>query len=94
MKAISKPKFSILFPNQWAVDSFLRKLKSAAGWDYKASMDGRFVKLTPKGGDEYILIGLNRGRGVFNIEFNGEKLPRTAEEIWKEILEYAARYRC
>ncbi len=94
MTAIFPPKTSILFPNQWAVDSFLRKLKTRPDWEFKASSDERRVRVKPKGSADGILIGLNKGLASITLDLNGEKLPAGSDEVWKEIYEFANRYRC
>jgi hypothetical protein len=93
MSTAYRPKTTIQFPNQWAVDSFLRKLKSTQGWEYQASSDGMRVRINPKGGAEYILIGLNKGGTIISLDLNGEKLARGSDAVWKELFEYADRYR-
>ncbi|HKP97026.1 MAG TPA: hypothetical protein VJ385_14845 [Fibrobacteria bacterium] len=94
MTTAFKPKTSLLFPNQWAVDSFLTKLKTATGWEYEASSDKKQVKAKPKGQPEGILIGLNKGGSLITVELNGEKLAAGSDDAWKQIFEFAGRYRC
>jgi hypothetical protein len=95
-----RPKARIMFPNTWAVNSFLLKLKRFSTHEFTASMDGRHVKVRPQGGgSEYILIGLNKagGRGdggAVTVEINAEKLSAMTDSIWNEIYDYARRYRC
>ncbi|MDB5049992.1 MAG: hypothetical protein JWO30_3063 [Fibrobacteres bacterium] len=93
MSSLYRPKTTIQFPNEWAVNSFLLKLKSALGWEYLASSDEMQVKIKPRGGAEYILIGLNKGGSPITLNLNGEKLTQGSEAVWKEIFDYANRYR-
>jgi hypothetical protein len=94
MKTSVRPKNKIMFPNAWAVDNFLNRLKRNTGWEYKASSDARHVKVKPKGAADYILIGLNKSRcGYLEVEINAEKLGPGADPFWAEIFEHASRYR-
>ena len=95
MKTSVRPKNKILFPNAWAADSFLARLKRSAGWEYLASSDDSHIKVKPKGAPEYILIGLNRSRqgGYLELELNAEKLGHGADAYWAEIFDHARRYR-
>jgi hypothetical protein len=88
-----QPKNKLSFPNQWAVNSFLRRLKAVQEWEYSASLDGRFVKLKPRLDSEYILIGLNKAGGIFTVDMNGEKLG-AIDDIWRRIFAFANLYRC
>jgi hypothetical protein len=95
MKSSVNPKNKIMFPNTWAVNSFLNRLKRSAGWEYEASSDDAHVKVKPKGAREYILIGLNKSRqgGYLEVELNAEKLGAGADGYWTEIFDHARRYR-
>jgi hypothetical protein len=88
-----RPKAKILFPNSWAVDSFLTKVKRASGWDYKSSMDGKTITVKPNQSNDYILIGLNKGTSGIVAEINAEKLGEGADRFWIEIHNYARRYK-
>jgi hypothetical protein len=96
MKTSVRPKNKIMFPNTWAVNSFLNRLKRSAGWEYQASSDDAHVKVKPKGAPDYILIGLNKTRqgGYLEVELNAEKLGPGADRFWGEIFDHARRYRC
>jgi hypothetical protein len=95
MKTSVSPKNKIMFPNTWAVDSFLTRLKRSTGWEYEASSDDTHIKVKPKGAPDYILIGLNRSRqgGYLEMELNAEKLGNGADKYWAEIFDHARRYR-
>jgi hypothetical protein len=95
MKTSVSAKNKIMFPNTWAVNSFLTRLKRTIGWVYEASSDDAHVKVKPKGASEYILIGLNKTRegGYFEVELNAEKLGQGADKFWAEIFDHARRYR-
>jgi hypothetical protein len=95
MKSSVRPKNKIMFPNAWAANSFLNRLKRSAGWEYLASSDNAHVKVKPKGAADYILIGLNKSRecGYLEIELNAEKLGPGADGYWDEIFNHARRYR-
>jgi hypothetical protein len=97
MSSSFRPKAKIMFPNSWAANSFLTKVRQATGWDWSASSNGSNIKVKPKGAPEYILIGLNKGRGeggVVNVEFNAEKLGQDADPFWIQIYDWARPYRC
>ncbi len=90
-----RPKNTIMFPNQWAVDSFLLRLKRSSGWDFFAFSNGTQFKLSMERGGDYILIGLLRSRGNIELAINGEKLNRGhADKFWSKIYEFAGRYKC
>ncbi|MDB5104582.1 MAG: hypothetical protein JWP91_2271 [Fibrobacteres bacterium] len=91
-----RPKARIQFPNTWALNSFLLKLKRFSGWEYIASSDQTHVKVKPKGANEYILIGLNKagGHGAIEVDINAEKLGDRTDHFWIELYDYARRYRC
>lgn len=89
-----KPKNRLRFPNQWAADSFLLKLKSSRTWTYVPSCDGRGAKLDLKGGGQSILIGLNKEMSFQYVDLNGESLGRDSDAVWKEIFDYGRRYNC
>ncbi len=88
-----RPKNKIAFPNRWAVDSFLLKVKRASGWEYVAASNNTDIKIRPKGAEDYILIGLLKSRGGFEVEINAEKSGRASDQLWQTIFEYANRYR-
>lgn len=94
MRTSVRPKNTIMFPNDWAIKSFLLRLKRNAGWEYVASSDDSHVKVKPKGAAEYILIALNKTRqgGYINVDLNAEKLG-DAEKAWNEIFDAARLYR-
>ncbi len=89
-----RPKAKIMFPNAWALNSFLLRLKQFAGWEYIASSDDRHVRLKPKGSHEYILIGLNKSGSSFAVEVNAEKLGDRGDHFWIALFDHARRYRC
>ena len=95
MKTSIPPKQKIMFPNTWAVTSFLNRLKRSSDWEYIASSDDSHVKVRPKGAREYILIGLNKTRagGYLDVELNAEKLGDGTDKIWDDIFNHARRYR-
>jgi hypothetical protein len=97
MSSSFRPKATIMFPNSWAANSFLLKMRQAAGWDWVASSDAAHIKAKPKGANDYILIGLNKKSGgdggPVNIEFNAEKLGPGADPVWIQIYDWARRYR-
>lgn len=93
MSTSFRPKAKIPFPNTWAVDSFLNKLKRFSGWEYKSSMDGKSIRVKPKEANDYILIGLLKSSGGIIAEINAEKLGDQADGFWIEIYNYARRYR-
>ena len=88
-----RPKAKILFPNSWAVDSFLTKLKRFSGWDYKSSMDGNSIRVKPNTSNDYILIGLNKVSSGITVEINAEKAGDRPDAYWIDIYNYARRYR-
>jgi hypothetical protein len=81
------------FPNQWAVNSFLRRLKAVHEWEYVASLDGRFVKVKPHRDSDYILIGLIKEGNAVIVDMNGEKAGG-GDEFWRRIFAFANLYRC
>lgn len=88
-----RPKAKIMFPNTWAVDSFLNKLKGVMGWEFKRASDGNSVRLKPRGSTEYILIGLLKSGGAVVAEINSEKVGMS-DAVWIMIYDFARRYRC
>lgn len=98
MSSSFRPKAEIMFPNSWAANSFLLKMRQALSWEWSASSNATDIKVKPKGSNEYILIGLNkkggRGGGVVNVEINAEKLGSNADLFWIQIFDWARRYRC
>jgi len=98
MSSSFRPKATIMFPNTWAANSFLTKIRQATGWEWYASSNATEIKVKPKGAREYILIGLNKKAGgdggVVNVEFNAEKLGPGADPFWIQIFDWARRYRC
>lgn len=98
MSSTFRPRAKIQFPNGWALNSFLLKLKRNSGHEYMAAMDGSTVKLMPKGGGaDYILIGLNKTarneNSTITIEINAERMTRGADALWTDIYTYARLYR-
>jgi hypothetical protein len=94
MRTNSQPKTKISFPNAWAVNSFLTKLKRFSGWEFHASTDDVHFRVKPKGFNDYILIGLNKSGNTIVADINAEKLGDKLDGIWTEIQDYARRYRC
>ena len=94
MSTSFRPKAKIMFPNIWAANSFLTKLKRFSGWEYKSSMDGNSIRVKPKEANDYILIGLRPNHGGVIAEINAEKLGDRADRFWIELYDYARRYRC
>ena len=93
MSTSFRPKTKISFPNMWAVDSFLMKLKRFSGWEYKSSMDGNSIRVKPNEANDYILIGLLKSSSGVIAEINAEKLGDRADRFWIDIHNYARRYR-
>ena len=95
MRTSVRPKNTIMFPNAWAVESFLLRLKRNSGWECVASSNDSHVKVKPKGAPDYILIALNKTRqgGYINVDFNAEKLGHGADRFWNEIFDCARLYR-
>ncbi|MEO6095984.1 MAG: hypothetical protein ABIW76_09945 [Fibrobacteria bacterium] len=89
-----RPKARIMFPNSWALNSFLLRLKRSSGWEYHAAANDTDIKVKPKGAKDYILIGLNKTGSSFEAVINAEKLGDKGDAIWKDIYDYARRYRC
>jgi hypothetical protein len=88
-----RAKNKIMFPNRWALDSFLLRLKRSSGWEFHASNDSEHFKVKPKHAVDYILIGLNKAGGNgFILEINAEKA--NTNEVWHLIFDFANRYRC
>jgi hypothetical protein len=96
MSTSFRPKAKIMFPNTWAVNSFLNRVKRFSNWEYLASSDERHVRVKPKGAADYILIGLTKagGTGAITVEINAEKLGDRGDNFWIELYDYARRYRC
>ena len=96
MKTSARPKTKLLFPNSWAAQSFLLRLKRNAEWEYLASSDNRHIQVKPKGAREAIEILVNQGREghLIQLELNAEKLGDGADAIWNAIFDHARRYRC
>lgn len=95
MSSSFRPKASIMFPNTWAINSFLLKIRQAAGWEWVASSNDQSIKVKPKGAREYILIGLNKGRsGPVTVDLNAEKLGPGIDGVWIQIFDWARPYRC
>lgn len=88
-----RPKAKISFPNTWAADSFVTKLKRFSGWEFKSSMDGKSIRVKPNEAKDYILIGLNKGASGIVAEINAEKIGDNADAFWIDIYNYARRYR-
>lgn len=93
MSTSFRPKAKISFPNTWAVDSFLLKLKRFSGWEYKSSMDGNSIRVKPNQANDYILIGLLKSSSGIIAEINAEKLGDRADGFWIDLYNYARRYR-
>ena len=93
MSTSFRPKAKIAFPNSWAVDSFLTKLKRFSGWEYKSSMDGNAIRVKPNEANDYILIGLLKSSSGIIAEINAEKLGDRADGFWIDIHNYARRYK-
>jgi hypothetical protein len=95
--SVFKPKTKILFPNRWAADSFLLKLKRSSGWTYQSSDGGKYVRIQPQIGSDYILIGLLQSRAGVELTIDSEKLSRGAgqdmERLWTKMFDYARLYR-
>ena len=89
-----RPKARIMFPNIWAVNSFLLRLKRFSGWDYLASSNATNIRVKPKEAADYILIGLNKSCGNIEVTINAEKMGDNSDGIWTQIYDYARRYRC
>jgi hypothetical protein len=93
MSTSFRPKAKILFPNSWAADSFVMKLKRFSGWEFKSSMDGKTLRVKPQEANDYILIGLKKGSSGIVAEINAEKIGDNADGFWIDIYNYARRYR-
>jgi hypothetical protein len=91
--SIYRAKNQIMFPNKWALESFLLRLKRSSGWDYHASNDGEHIKVKPKGALDYILIALAKSGHAFQVDINAEKMGRGSDGAWTMIYEFARRYR-
>jgi hypothetical protein len=89
-----RPKNKIAFPNRWAVDSFLLRVKRASGWEYVGASNETNIKIRPKGAEDYILIGLLKSGRGYEVEINAEKSGNASDQLWHTIFEYAKRYRC
>lgn len=93
-----RPKEKIMFPNAWAANSFLLKLKRSAGWEFVTATNGTHIKVKPTGAKDYMefvskgKIGDNNAN--VTLEINAEKLGHGTEGVWKQINEYANLYRC
>ncbi|GEM_PF-4717358 len=94
MSSNVRPKQNILFPNSWALNSFLLRLKRFTEWEYLASSNDVEVKIKPKGGADYILIGLNKSGAGYLVNINAEKLGDKTDLIWKQLYDFARLYRC
>ncbi len=90
---ISKAKID--FPNRWALDSFILKLRKSPGMEVYAHSDTTNFKLRQNGSADAILIGLNKpssAPGAVTMLINAEKFPKKLEDFWKEIHSIAIRY--
>lgn len=95
MKSNYRPKAQIKFPNTWAVDSFLLRLKRSSGWKFSASSNATSIKVFPVHNEAvYILIGLLKSGSSIDVSINAEKLGDGGDAEWTKIYEYAGRYRC
>lgn len=98
MSNASRPKEKIMFPNAWAVNSFLLKLKRNAGWEFVTSTNATDIKVKPTGAKEYMQFKVSGKIGDNNanvtLEVNAEKLGPGIEGVWKKMNEYANLYRC
>ena len=97
MSSSFRPKATIQFPNTWAADSFLLKMRQATGWEWVASSDAAHIKVKPKGGADYILIGLLKKAGgdggPVSVEINAEKLGHGADPVWIQIYDWARKFK-
>jgi hypothetical protein len=99
MIGIYPPKARILFPNSWAVESFMLRLKRNLDWHILAEANAKDFKIKPKGvghagwADHYILIGLSKARSGIEVFINAEKLRDHSSDAWDAIFEQARYYR-
>ncbi len=97
MSNTSRPKASIQFPNSWAANSFLLKIRQMPNWNYVASSNATNIKVMPSGEREYILIGLIKKAGgdggPVTVVINAEKLGHGADKFWQTVFDWARPYR-
>ena len=93
MSTTSQRKIKISFPNTWAVNSFLLRIKRSNEWELFPCSSETHFKATPKGSTQYILIGLNKSRSNIEVDLNAERLEMDPENVWRQIYEFASRYR-